>query len=383
LELDITENTTPFVDIEFSNNVMGSVGTIKDKPVFAVSFDSGVLVEEGQSGRECWDQIINGSKPLDFFKVLGGKLHRCRSVFNRICCHPDITPFLEQIPYSGNIGNEYYETIKSPMWLREIHNRLKEGVYDCESDFAWDMRLIFQNCMEFNKPNSELYKNAQNILFDFEQLFCYWVHSIQDSNIGDHAKGEFEDWQYLRYFDAADPNHHFCRESNKSLPESDLIMCVICEDEYKLSVAGIEKKTAEAKKTFKCNRCSVMEDLLPFGFADIPAMSEKMKPYSKEELATGFQWIPSQDEKLLAGWAQAKAIKQHRPTNRFLSPLGNEFPKRDEALKSVADEKKMHESLLAARAIEFQESMNGKKKSVSSQRRARRSMNKEHDADKD
>jgi len=381
LELDITENTTPFVDIEFSNNVMGSVGTIKDKPVFAVSFDSGVLVEEGQSGRECWDQIITGSKSLDFFKVLGGKLHRCRSVFNRICCHPDITPFLEQIPYSGNIGNEYYETIKSPMWLREIHNRLKEGVYDCESYFAWDMRLIFQNCMEFNKPNSELYKNAQHILLDFEQLFCFWVHSIQDSNIGDHAKGEFEDWQYLRYFDAADPNHHFCRESNKSLPESDLIMCVICEDEYKLSVAGIEKKTAEAKKTYKCNRCSVMEDLLPFGFADIPAMSEKMKPYSKEELATGFQWIPSQDEKLSAGWAQAKAIKQHRPTNRFLSPLGNEFPKRDEALKSVADEKKMHESLLAARAIEFQESMNGKNKSVSSPRRARRSRNKEQDAD--
>lgn len=379
LQLDITENTTPYVDIEFSNNIFGAIATAKDKPLFAISIDN-VLVVEGHSGREAWDQVITAGKPLDFFKSLGGKLHRCRSVFNRICCHPDISPFLEQVPFTGNVGTEYYETIKSPMWLREVHNRLKEGVYDCESDFAWDMRLIFNNCMEFNKSNSELHKTAQKILFDFEQLYCFWVHSIQDSNICDLAKGEFNDWEYLRYFDATDPNRHFCRETNANLPESDLIMCIICEDEYSLGAAGVEKKTADIKKNFQCKRCCVMDEVLPFGFLDIPAITERMKPYSKEELATGFQWVPSQDEKLSAGWAQAKAIKQHRATNRFLSPVGNEFAKRDEALKTVADEKRMHESLLADRAHEFQESTRGGTKN-SSPRRARRSRNKEQEVD--
>eukprot|EP00601_Ochromonadales_sp_CCMP2298_P012684 CAMPEP_0173263342 /NCGR_PEP_ID=MMETSP1142-20121109/27311_1 /TAXON_ID=483371 /ORGANISM="non described non described, Strain CCMP2298" /LENGTH=77 /DNA_ID=CAMNT_0014198649 /DNA_START=26 /DNA_END=255 /DNA_ORIENTATION=+ len=73
---------------------------------------------------------------------------------------PDALPLLEMVEIKGEVGRDYYRQISAPMWFREVHSRLTEGTYDCEFDFAWDMRLIFKNCMQYNHSSSDLHQGA-------------------------------------------------------------------------------------------------------------------------------------------------------------------------------------------------------------------------------
>ena len=65
-----------------------------------------------------------------------------------------------------------------------MYNRLRDGAYDNEFDFAWDTRLVFQNCMLYNDKGSELYLSAENLLLFFDYLLCYWVYNVQDYRLG-------------------------------------------------------------------------------------------------------------------------------------------------------------------------------------------------------
>ena len=100
--------------------------------------------------------------------MLGGRLRRCRAVFNRLCVSPFILDFLEPFPLNVSGATDYYKVIKSPIWLREVHTRLVDGSYDNEFDFAWDVRLVFANCLQYNAPDSELYQSASQLLNEFE-----------------------------------------------------------------------------------------------------------------------------------------------------------------------------------------------------------------------
>jgi hypothetical protein len=72
------------------------------------------------------------------------------------------------------------------MWLREVHSRLVDGTYDYVYDFAWDVRLVFANCMEYNAPNSDLCKAAEQLSTEFEHLLCEWVYNVQVIYISIH-----------------------------------------------------------------------------------------------------------------------------------------------------------------------------------------------------
>ncbi|KAK2093609.1 Transcription intermediary factor 1-alpha [Saguinus oedipus] len=52
---------------------------------------------------------------------------------------------------------DYYKIIKNPMDLSTIKKRLKDySMYSKPEDFVADFRLIFQNCAQFNEPDSEV-----------------------------------------------------------------------------------------------------------------------------------------------------------------------------------------------------------------------------------
>lgn len=174
------------------------------------SSDRDVAVSESnKSPRDAWlDAMSKGDRILS---ALGSKLRRCRAVFNRLCTSPFIVDFLEPYPLHITGAADYYRVIKAPMWLRLVHSRLVEGTYDNEFDFAWDVRLVFANCCEYNAPQSELYIAAQQLTAEFEILLCDWVHNIRDVSVDDLAVGPWDDWAYLKYFDAADFKENFCR----------------------------------------------------------------------------------------------------------------------------------------------------------------------------
>lgn len=67
---------------------------------------------------------------------------------------------------------DYYKIIKNPMDLSTIKKRLQEdsSLYTKPEDFVADFRLIFQNCAEFNEPDSEVANAGIKLESYFEEL---------------------------------------------------------------------------------------------------------------------------------------------------------------------------------------------------------------------
>lgn len=115
------------------------------------------------------------------------------------------------------------------MWLKEVHTRLIDGAYDNEFDFSWDIRLIFSNCMLYNAVDSDLYKAAQRLTNDFDYLLCDWVHNVQGVSVDEGCHGVWDEWGYLKYFDAEDAKENFCRATGVRTGEVRIriIKCII------------------------------------------------------------------------------------------------------------------------------------------------------------
>ena len=92
-----------------------------------------------------------------------------RSILKEVTANPYATPFLE--PVDPEVAPGYLDLIKKPMDLQTVKKRLVTGVYKHPADFVVDMRLIWENCVTYNDPESEIASWAV-ILGDFfeEQL---------------------------------------------------------------------------------------------------------------------------------------------------------------------------------------------------------------------
>lgn len=335
----------PHVSAIFKSKI--TVEPETDRLLFLVELDNGVIVGKGRSAKEAWTEVL--SRELALVHSLGSKLLRCRAVFNRVCVSPDCVPFIEQVPLDMT---DYYAVIQSPMWLREVHNRLSDGSYDNEFDFAWDMRLIFRNCKEFNVSNSALYKQADRLSNLFEQLFVAWVINVQDASTTDIATGEWTDWTDLRYFDSKPGAENVCKISGTKAPVSELLRCQYCEDYYLPVSVGLPASRAHAKSKWGCARCSRALELAGNNLAGDPFVVEVESSYPASEV-----YVPVAE--LGVGWLQARR-KRGGLKNVFLSPLGYEIHSKDAIDAQKEFEATVDKDLLTARAKEFQETLPGK-----------------------
>lgn len=57
----------------------------------------------------------------------------------------------------------YYATIKQPISLTMIAERLRKRDYEDKDEFVADMRLLFQNCYTFNPPEEDVHKMGQKL----------------------------------------------------------------------------------------------------------------------------------------------------------------------------------------------------------------------------
>jgi hypothetical protein len=277
-------------------------------------------------------------------------------VFNRLCASPLIVDFLETYPLNVAGAADYYKVIKSPMWLREVHSRLVEGTYDYVYDFAWDVRLVFANCMEYNAPDSDLCKAAEQLSTQFEHLLCDWVYNVQDVSIDDVAKGPWDEWMYLKYFDALNAKQNFCRETGTKAQENELNECSICDDQYlKDLVRGKYTKSKGSipdESSWVCNRCGIAAQTpIISGSINHPPKSSVKACYSKDNF-DGFLFFPAPE--FGAGWCQAKG-KKGGLKSAYLSPLGYELYSKEDVQTHKEFEKTVHDNLLASRESEYKE----------------------------
>jgi hypothetical protein len=344
-----------YIIVEFKSDIKRI--TSSDIPLFRVTIGDNILVgESDHSPLEAWKCALS-SPPEAILSALCNKLRRCLAVLNRLCISPNIVPFLEELEHGSAVGNAYYSVIKSPMWIREIHQRLTDGIYDNEFDFAWDVRLVFTNCMEYNMKDSELYRDAEELLALFERLFCNWVVNVRDQSIHNLAKGSWDDWMHLNYFDKGDSDEYICCLTNTKGNAKTFVTCSMCEDIYSPeAITNILHDTLPQNKKikWKCKRCKLAleqqeskEGFYPTSeYRNIVFKTSIYEPAS--DCSVDFMKNIS-----ISGWyvASQKIGKGHK--FKCISPLGYECNSSNEVLKQIEYEENLHKSLLQDRELEY------------------------------
>uniref|UniRef100_A0A663LN33 RING-type E3 ubiquitin transferase n=1 Tax=Athene cunicularia TaxID=194338 RepID=A0A663LN33_ATHCN len=94
---------------------------------------------------------------------------KCERLLLYLYCHEMSLAFQDPVP---STVPDYYRIIKKPMDLSTIKKRLEvtNSFYTKPEDFVADFRLIFQNCAEFNEPDSEVADAGMKLEAYFEEL---------------------------------------------------------------------------------------------------------------------------------------------------------------------------------------------------------------------
>ncbi|XP_039564098.1 transcription intermediary factor 1-alpha [Passer montanus] len=94
---------------------------------------------------------------------------KCERLLLYLYCHEMSPAFQDPVPPTVP---DYYKIIKKPMDLSTIKKRLEvtNSFYNKPEDFVADFRLIFQNCAEFNEPDSEVADAGMKLESYFEDL---------------------------------------------------------------------------------------------------------------------------------------------------------------------------------------------------------------------
>ncbi|KAM8979509.1 transcription intermediary factor 1-alpha isoform X2 [Sarcophilus harrisii] len=94
---------------------------------------------------------------------------KCERLLLFLYCHEMSLAFQDPVP---STVPDYYKIIKNPMDLSTIKKKLQvdSPVYTKPEDFVADFRLIFENCAEFNEPDSEVASAGIKLENYFEDL---------------------------------------------------------------------------------------------------------------------------------------------------------------------------------------------------------------------
>ena len=349
-------STFPFVDVVLCSRIRIPTSFDQDStsaqlPVFSVTLSNGTLVAESPSPRIAWVGILG--KELSIIHSLGGRLRKCRSVFNRLAASPGAIHFLEENSMQQSEGSSSSSNFKPLIWLRMIHEQLVQGTYESEFEFAWDMRFLFKSGLQYSQSVAapEVATAAHNLSVIFENLFAHWVLNVQDISVTHLATGQWDDWMHLRYFDT-DP----------ALRNEDHLhsKCRCCGD-----LKGTAANETVPQDEWVCSRCTIALFWSKNNMSGDPfaAVSNSMfalteGQFSCEEMH-GTCYFPmfigesarQADPESMRGWMQAK--KRHRAelVPIFLSPFGSIVYGYDAIAEQIQKEKPAHDSLLQARVF--------------------------------
>jgi len=71
-------------------------------------------------------------------------------------------------PIKKSEAPDYYDIVKRPMDLKTIKARIKDNVITNSTEFQGDIYLMFMNAMMYNRPRSDIFKMAEEMLRDSE-----------------------------------------------------------------------------------------------------------------------------------------------------------------------------------------------------------------------
>ncbi|KAI0771627.1 hypothetical protein BD413DRAFT_550035 [Trametes elegans] len=72
-------------------------------------------------------------------------------------------------PIKKSEAPDYHDIVKRPMDLKTIKSRVKDGLISNSLEFQRDIYLTFANAMMYNRPGSEIYNMAEEMMFSSER----------------------------------------------------------------------------------------------------------------------------------------------------------------------------------------------------------------------
>uniref|UniRef100_A0A7M4FJZ1 RING-type E3 ubiquitin transferase n=1 Tax=Crocodylus porosus TaxID=8502 RepID=A0A7M4FJZ1_CROPO len=139
---------------------------------------------------------------------------KCERLLLYLYCHEMSLAFQDPVPPTVP---DYYKIIKKPMDLSTIKNRLQvnHSFYSKPEDVVTDFRLIFQNCAEFNEPDSEVADAGMKLEVYFEELLKS-LYAEKKFPVQPHSRAENENSEL-----ADDSDNDFVQPRKKRLKVED------------------------------------------------------------------------------------------------------------------------------------------------------------------
>lgn len=93
-------------------------------------------------------------------------LYKCRILLNELIRNKYSNYFIAKV--NEKEYPDYYDIIKEPIDLNTIKEKLKTKIYENKEQFAYDCRLIFDNCECFNEDESQIGQAGHKLRAFFE-----------------------------------------------------------------------------------------------------------------------------------------------------------------------------------------------------------------------
>lgn len=107
----------------------------------------------------------------------------CLNIVEQLKNHKSAWPFVnavkkEEVP-------DYYDVITTPMWLTQMEDKARQGVYQSRADFMRDFELILSNCRTYNQKSTIYYKSAGEL----EKYMATLAPTLRDDHAGTGENG--------------------------------------------------------------------------------------------------------------------------------------------------------------------------------------------------
>lgn len=108
---------------------------------------------------------------LEVQRVETTMMMKCKQILMNLLKLKHAFVFSKPVDVQGLKLHDYYQIIKQPMDLGTVKSRLINKKYQTPLDFAYDVRLTFENALKYNPKGHEVNTLADSMLQRFEKLF--------------------------------------------------------------------------------------------------------------------------------------------------------------------------------------------------------------------
>ncbi|KAG1452861.1 hypothetical protein G6F56_007711 [Rhizopus delemar] len=91
-------------------------------------------------------------------------------------------------PIKESIAPQYYDIVKSPMDLKTIKNRIRDGFINTTTEFERDVILMLTNSLMYNTEGTEVYQMAREMLDDSAEKIRTFKTADEDSSASSHTR---------------------------------------------------------------------------------------------------------------------------------------------------------------------------------------------------